>query len=171
MTEPWESARLGQDPQEHRLSRPAQMATAAARLAAQASRAVRIWTPDLEPRLYDTQPFLDALRALALGARRAEVRVLVADARRAMQLGHRLPELARQMTSSVEIRRLPPEPADRPEAFLVADLLGYLYRPVAHQAEAALCFHDPLRARDLARSFDAVWDCATLEPETRRLHL
>lgn len=171
MTQPWQQARLGQDPTPYRLSRPGEMAEAAARLAGQARRGLRVWTPDLEPRLYDTRDFLDAVKTLALATRAAEIRFLVADARRAMQLGHRLPELARQMSSAIAIRRIPPPQADQPEAYLVVDRQGYLHRPVAEQGEAVLCFQDPLGAADLERAFDGVWECASPDPETRRLYL
>ncbi len=171
MTDSWQEARLGQDPTPYRLSRPGAMARAVALLAGQARRGLRVWTPDLEPRLYDTRDFLDAVKALALASRAAEIRFLVGDARRAMQLGHRLPELARQMSSAIAIRRIPPANADQPEAYLVVDRQGYLHRAVAEQGEAVLCFQDPLGATDLERAFDAVWECASPDPETRRLYL
>lgn len=171
MTDSWQEARLGQDPTPYRLSRPGEMARAVALLAGQARRDLRVWTRDLEPRLYDTRDFLDAVKALALASRVAEIRFLVGDARRAMQLGHRLPELARQMSSAIAIRRIPPANADQPEAYLVVDRQGYLHRAVAEQGEGVLCLQDPLQATELERAFDAVWDCASAEPETRRLYL
>ena len=74
-------------------------------LAQQARRHLDIFTHDLDAPLYDQKPFLDALKDLVTTSRHAQVRILLQDNNRAQKEGHRLIELARRLTSAVEIRR------------------------------------------------------------------
>lgn len=163
--------RLGEDGREIALATRAECEAAAAALAGQARRSVDIWSRDLDPALYDRPRFLDAVRGLVLNHRHARVRAIVYDARAAVQRGHRLVELARELPSFIELRRPPPDYEEFPEAFLVADGRGLLRRPFADRWEATACFDAPLAARELLRFFDEAWAVSSPDPELRRLHL
>ena len=142
----------------------------AAGLARQARHDLAVYSHDLDPALYDQRPFLDALAALARG-HRCSVRILCRDARRAVVEGHRLVELARRFTSCLQVRRVPDHLQDTPEAWLVADARGWLYRPEAGRFEGVADFDAPHRARELLDLFQEVWEHSEPEPELRRLYL
>ena len=61
---------------------------------ASARRALAIYTQDLEPLLYDHEPFLEAIKHLVLARSHARVRVLIADPMRAIRDGNRLVAMA-----------------------------------------------------------------------------
>lgn len=140
-------------------------------LASQARRELLIFGRTLESRLYDQQPFIAAVRRLALARPTLSTRVLLFDPRAAAESGHRLVDLARQLTSRIAIRRVDDDDRDRLDAFLVADERGYVRRRLADTMEAVVDFNNPLEARQLRTDFNALWERATPDAELRRLHL
>lgn len=144
---------------------------AAAVLAGQARRQVDLFTPDLEPALYDQSPFLDALTQLCLGSPRARVRVLARDFERTVKDGHRLVELARRLSSYVELRKVHPDYQENNESFLLVDDYGLLHRQHAARFEGRFSCKAPLEVRRLRAFFDEVWDRSEAQADLRRLHL
>lgn len=140
-------------------------------LARQARRNLYLFTRDLDPAVYDSAEFAEAVSALVRGSERAHVHILVQDSARAAKDGHRVVELAQRLSSKVRIHRPSREYADLRETFLVADELGYLYRTVADRYEAQASFRDRKRARELTRQFEEVWQRSEPDPQLRRLSL
>ncbi|HKJ77402.1 MAG TPA: acyltransferase [Gammaproteobacteria bacterium] len=140
-------------------------------MARQARRYLYVFTGDLDPALYDSAEFAEALSALARSSERAHVHILVQDSTRASKDGHRVVELAQRLSSKVRIHRPSRQYADLRETFLVADELGYLYRTVADRYEAQASFRDRKRARELTRHFEEVWQRSEPDPQLRRLSL
>lgn len=144
---------------------------AAALLAGQAQRRIELFTPDLEPALYDQTPFLDALARLCLASPRARVRVLAKDFERTVKDGHRLVELARRLSSYVELRKVHADYQENNETFLLADDYGLLHRRHAPRLEGTFSCKAPLEVRRLRAFFDEVWGRSEPEAGLRRLHL
>ena len=111
------------------------------------------------------------MRQLALRSRHSRIRVLVKDSHRAVKDGHRLVELARHLSSFIEIRKAHEDARDAAEAFLIADGIGTLHRTLASRFEGTVNFRAPLHARRLAQWFTEVWERSAPDPELRRLHL
>jgi hypothetical protein len=141
------------------------------RMAAKARRELLIFSHDLDAALYDQQPFLDAVRRVALQAADLPVRILVYEAEPAVRNGHRLIELARHLSSRIGIRRVPAESQQAQESYLLADGRGYVLRRLAGQQEATADFHAPLEVRRLREQFEGIWEVAEPDPELRRLYL
>ena len=144
---------------------------AATLLAARAHWAVELFTSDLEPALYDQAPFIDALTGLALGSPRARVRILVKDLERTIKEGHRLVELARRLSSYVQIRRVHEDYQQDSQSFFLVDDYGLLHRRFAARFEGTLSCKAPLEVRRLRALFDEIWDRSEPEADLRRLHL
>lgn len=141
-------------------------------VAAGARRELQILSSDLQAALYDQQPFLDAIRRLVTSGRRPTIRILVLDVATAVTSGHRLIELARQLSSFIEIRRLDPDDADVAETFLLVDRLIFIRQPVTASGRVAiLATRAPLEGRELARRFEELWQRALPDPNLRRLWL
>ncbi len=149
--------------EEHRL--------AARRMAEQAQRSLLIHTRNLDPAIYDAQDFIDAVGKLARSSRRAEVRILVQDSGPVVQRGHRLIQLAYQLTSFIKIRRPDEMFKDFNQAFLLADDRGYIHRPHGDRFEGTACFNDPARVAELRQYFDRVWEHSQPDPNIRRLDI
>ena len=130
-----------------------------------------IFSRDLDPELYDRQPFLDALSRLCLRNRKARIRLLVQEPQVPVKRGHRLIELARRLSSSIEIRQPHPDYRHYNEAFMVADQCGLIYRSLADRFEGMGNFYNPVEARRKLDFFTEVWERSEQNPEFRRLHL
>ncbi len=143
----------------------------AARLAVQARRQIELFTPDLEPLLYDQAAFVDALSALATSHSRARIRILAQDFERVVKQGHRLVDLSRRLSSYVELRRVHEDYRSNNETFLLVDDYGLLHRRHAPRFEGVISFKAPLEVRRLRASFDEIWDRSEADPDLRRLHV
>ncbi|HEX6929041.1 MAG TPA: hypothetical protein VF267_07310 [Gammaproteobacteria bacterium] len=144
---------------------------AALEIAQLARRQLCIFSRELEPQVYDTPEFLEAVKHLAISGSRSEVRILLIDAARATREGHRLVELARRLSSSFEIRKPHRDYLDMAETFIVADEKGLLFRKLATRWEGIVDSDDPMLARDKLKLFNDIWQRSHVDPETRQLRI
>lgn len=140
-------------------------------LAQQATHYIQIATRDMDALLYDNEPFIEALTALARRHAKSHVHVLVWDSMAAVKQGHRLINLAQRLSSYVQIRKPSDEHAKYTEAFLVADGVGYMSRNLAERYEGIASFNAPLQARNLSQLFATMWEKASPDTQLRRLHI
>lgn len=128
-------------------------------LLADARHEVALFSRDLEPGLLDNDTFVEAFKRIALGGRRARVRILVQEPRRAISEGHGLLRLAQQLPSVIELR-VPVEDRDlaEPAAFLINDRGGYLVRALGARPEADGNTCGPGRHAQLLASFNEIWE-------------
>ncbi len=140
-------------------------------LVRRARHSVDLFSHQLDPHLYDTSEFADALRKLVVGSRRARVRVLVREVAPLVARGHRLIDLARRLSSFMEIRVPAPEHQDTADAWLVVDGCHYLHRRSGARHEATAAFDNARRARQLTFRFEEIWARAQPDLNLKRLHL
>ncbi len=166
-----ESFRLGESRGSIEVATREEAAAVALALAGQARRTLDIVSRHLDPWLYDQAAFVEAAKQLALGSRRALIRVLIQDVDPILRDGHRLVALAQRLPTFLQIRVPAPQFRDFNQAFLVADGVGYLHRELADRFEGKASFHDPAAARDLLRQFQPIWDAAEPDPNLRALRV
>jgi len=140
-------------------------------LAQQCHRSLHIQSYDLDPIIYDTAEFIEAVRQIAVNSTRANIRILVEDTRKIIAHGHRIIELTRQLTSFMEIRKINTEIKTLPDAFLIADETALVYRKQTHRYEGFVNFNDRGHCRQLLANFKDSWEKAASDAELRRLHL
>jgi hypothetical protein len=162
---------LGESAQHVVFDSRAENRSLAAAMAAQATRTIDLFSPDLEFTVYDSREFIDAITRLAIRSRFSRVRILVQDSGTLVRQGHRLVEVARRFPSSVEMHKPSPEHRDMGGAFMIVDGRGYIYKKVSSRYEGEANFTDPLRARDLKKWFDELWEASQPDVELRRLYI
>jgi hypothetical protein len=81
-----------------------EMRAAVDAVAASAQRLMSIYTPDLEPDLYDQNGFLEIVKRFVLARRFAKVRVLLSDSGRLLRDNNRFIAMGRRLTSCIDIR-------------------------------------------------------------------
>ena len=133
----------------------------------QARRNLCLYTPDLEPWLYNHSLIRDTCRTFLLGHPQNRLRILLRDSSRAVRDGHRLLALSRRLSSNLHIRKLHPEYPAEEVAFLLADDRGLLLRPELDQYAGYALYNDPGRARLRQAQFDQAWDHSILDPDLR----
>lgn len=144
---------------------------AAIEVAQLARRQLNLLSYDLEPQIYNTEAFIEAVRAVATSGRYARVRILVQDSRRAVKEGHRLIELNRRLSSFIDIHRPHLSDAKVIESYLLADETALLYRKQADRYEGFVDTDNPFETRQRLREFEDIWSRSTEDPDMRRLKI
>jgi len=137
----------------------------------QSEESLEIFSRLLDPELYDREPFLEAVSNLCVRNRKARIRILVREPSPAVKRGHRLIELSRRISSSIEIRQPHPDYRQHNEAFLIADQCGLILRGMADRFEGTANFYSLIPAQRKLDFFTEVWDRSESHPEFRRLHI
>lgn len=137
----------------------------------QCARYLTIVSRHLDRPLYDNDAFADAVKSLALGNRRAEIRLLVIDSRPLVTTGHRLIELANRLPSFVSLRAPARQHRTFNEAILLADNCGYVHRQFSDRFEATASFNDKRVVAGLSDQVSEMWERGVPDTNFRRLHI
>jgi hypothetical protein len=121
-----------------------------------AQRLVSIFTPDLEPKLYEYQPFLDVVQRFLLSHSFAKIRILT---QRPVPYGtpHKLAAMRRRLSGHLEVRCAAQQSAGRTHSMLIADSRAIVYRAQASSYEGVAGFEQPPIARLYLAEFDELW--------------
>lgn len=141
------------------------------RMVQQGHRSLQLFSPNLDPRIFNTPEFIDAVKQLALANPRSKVYILILDPSEVVTRGHRIVELARRLSSHIFIHRADEEDKDRIDSFMIVDEVGLIRRAHNDRFEGAAEFNNPGEARLLIKTFNELWERSQPEPELRRLHL
>ena len=141
--------------------------SAVAEIAKRANRSMSIYTPNLEPLIYDQDMFLEPLKRLVLARGHARLRVLISDPAPVVREGNRFMQMARRLTSFIELRNVPPEFRDNPAAFIIADASAIAYRQQCSKWEGIVEFNDQQIVKRYLAYFDEVWAVSLIQPELR----
>lgn len=133
----------------------------------QARRSLALYSPDLEPWLYNAASIQEACTRLLLQRPRNRLRILIRDSSRAIKEGHRLLNLSRRLSSNCQIRLLNPDYPSPEQAFLLADHSGLLLRSEPAVPTGHVHYNDPGRVRQLQAQFDQAWDTSLSDPDLR----
>jgi len=144
-------------------------------LLAETRRSIHLYTPELEPRLYNDPQVLDAIRLQISRQPRLQLYLLLPPAARWRSACPRLLQLAERLPSALSLRTLPAdESRERPEflqAFVIADQRSLLHQPEPRHFVGSYTAPGSGKARELLNFFMEIWEKAAFDPELRRLHL
>lgn len=126
-------------------------------VAGRAQRLMSVYTPNLEPDLYDQTAFLDIVKRFVLARSFAKVRVLIGDGSRLYRDVHRFAAMSRRLTSYIEVRVLGEDAPKPSPGYLIADDRAIIYRSNATQWEGVVDLNNPAVARMHLADFDAQW--------------
>ena len=134
-------------------------------------RRISIFTPDLEPGVYNEERFLEAVKRLTLGKPFARIRVLISNPAHLVRNGNPFVQLARRLSACIEFRNVDEEFRYHREAFLVADEAALIYRVDASKWEGIADTNEPAVARRYLGMFDEIWKASRAEAEVRELRV
>lgn len=135
--------------------------------ASAAQRLISIYTPDLEPDLYDQTPFLDIIKHFVLSRSFSKVRVLLVEPTRVMRDSNRFIAMGRRLSSCIDIRYVGAEAPQRASAYLIADDRAIVFRMRPDTWDGIADFNNPAVARLYLNEFDAVWNASAPEHDLR----
>jgi hypothetical protein len=127
------------------------------RVSASAQRLISIFTPDLEPPVYDDPAFLEIIKHFILSHSFAKVRVLLHRQMRLIPTSNRFVAMARRLSSCIEFRAADPQFAARTSAMLIADTHAIMYRAQAATFEGVAGYYQPPIARLHLQDYDEMW--------------
>jgi len=131
------------------LTSVAEVRAAVNEIAATAQRLISIYTPDLEPDLYDQSAFLEVIKHFVLTRSFAKVRVLLGEPTR--------------LSSCIDIRYVAAQSPQRASTYLIADDRAIVYRMRADTWDGVADINNPVAARLYLQEFDQVWNASAAE--------
>jgi len=130
-------------------------------IADSAKRSITILTRDLEPGVYDTAEFLEALKRFALGKRFSRVRVLISDPAKTTRNGNKLIALGRRLEAQIDFRNLHQDYRGQLRgAFIIADETAVMYRVDGKRYDAIMGSHEPVIAQQHLKEFEQPWEAS-----------
>jgi len=140
-------------------------------LTQQATRSIDIISRHLDPGVFDTPDFIDAVKQLSISSKFTKVRILLSDSDPMTKNGHRFIELIQQLTSSIEVRKISEEYKSYNEAFCLYDGKGVIYLRYADRYDGFANFDRPRLVTELSNFFNEVWEHSVPDSNLRRLHI
>jgi hypothetical protein len=141
----------------------AEVRAAVNEIAATAQRIISIYTPDLEPDLYDQSAFLEVIKHFVLTRSFAKVRVLLAEPTRVMRDSNRFVAMGRRLSSCIDIRYGAAQSQQRASAYLIADDRAIVYRMRADTWDGVADIDNQTAARLYLQEFDQVWNASAVD--------
>jgi hypothetical protein len=142
---------------------------AACELARSAKLHLNILSYAFEREIYGHSDFVRAVQLLATRHSKARVRILIHSPEWASRSGHRLVELARRLSSFIELRGLQQDRHLTNEV-LIADERALLYRESPDDLIARYKPEAPQEARPWLRRFEGLWAGGELVQGLRQLN-
>ena len=166
-----ENYRLGETDRILELENRAENILVTNHMAKQCHRSLNIISRDLDPIVFDTGEFTDAVKYLALRHRRAQIQIIVFEPDTIVKRGHRLLELSGKLSSFIELRKAHYSFNDYNECLMVADTTGYIHRQNGERYESTSNFKDRRQSTYLLKQFAEMWELATPDPNFRKMML
>ena len=136
-------------------------------IASDARRLISIYTPDLEPELYDQTTFLEITKHFVLTHSFAKVRVLLGEPTRVMRDSNRFVAMGRRLSSCIDIRYVAAQAPQRASAYLIADDRAIMYRMRADTWDGIADVNNPPVARLYLQEFDGIWNASAVDQGLR----
>lgn len=137
----------------------------------QARNTLEIISRLLDPIIFNTPEFIDAVRLMVTGNRQPRIRIIVFDPETIVRNGHRLVDFAGSLTSFIEMRKAAREFHSYNESLLLADNTAYIHRINAERFEATANFNDRRQVKFFIDDFENMWSSALPDPNLRRLSI
>lgn len=172
MSVKWRQASLGETSGDYSLSGLGEIQTASCNMAEQCHRRLIVYAHRLNRDIYEQPCFLEAVKLLAIRHPNTRIQILIADIEQMRVSGHRLLDLGRKLSSSIEMRVRTEQFAHDLRSFMLADDCGFLLRPIWYDLNnASLSFRDRYRVKNLAEEFLTIWEQSELDPALRQLNI
>ena len=141
------------------------------KMSQQASRSIEIISHALDPQIYDTPDFIEALKQLVLKHYMVRVRILVFDPVTIVRHGHRMIDLMHNLPTYIEFRKPGFEYDGFSESVFIADATGYVLRTTPERYDGTVNFNDRRGSTLLRRKFEEMWERSRQDPNLKRISL
>lgn len=137
----------------------------------QASQSIRIFSPYLEHKLFDSPELREICSALARRNKYTRIEILIYDSHRIVKNGHALLEISRKLSSSIGMRIVDPELRQLNHEFVLVDDYGLIYRRDAELYDGYANFSDLTECNRFGRQFKTAWESGLFDANLRQLKI
>lgn len=124
----------------------------------QARHEIRLFTPQLDPALFNTAELMGLFTSFVARDRHNFVQILVEDSDQAVRDNDRVVLLCRRMSDFVHLHRVGEQHIGLKEMFLAVDHLGYLHQPDLARYDCVSASADTRGTVMLVRRFQEMWE-------------
>jgi len=154
---------------------PADARRAAVTLISAVHRNLHLYTPYVDPRLYNDAEVVNAIRAQLIEHSRARFSLIFPPAEDWRRICPHFLQLTERLSSAMELRVLPKdEPRERPEfgqGFMIADHLRLLLLADPRRLIGNYEQDSSGKSKELLNFFLEIWEKSQPDPELRQLRL
>lgn len=140
-------------------------------MAQQARQQINVFSAELDHRIFDQSELAKAFADFARNNRKSNIRILVKDTSKMVQLGHRLLNLSHRLPSFVHIKVINKDYRDIKRMFVIMDKVGYIEQPVSDMEKIKACYRAIPQGPENALLFDQIWDKSKSDVNLRSLKL
>lgn len=137
----------------------------------QARHSVHIFSPDLEPWLYDRDDLVTACKNFLLRHENNRLQILLHNSQRLLHESHRMTALVERLSSRAQIRLTHPEHQSVADCWLSIDDNGMLLRKTSAPRQGQLLCGQPAQVRPFLEQFATMWDQSHTDINLRRMTL
>jgi predicted GNAT family N-acyltransferase len=137
----------------------------------QATQSIRIHSPVLDHKLFDSRELKETCSALARRNKYTFVEILLFDSHRVVKNGHALLEISRKLPSSISFRIVHPELRRQNHEYVLVDGSGVIYRQDNEIYDGYANFLDVTDCNRLGRQFTGAWESGLKDPNLRQLRM
>ncbi|WP_051235650.1 hypothetical protein [Marinimicrobium agarilyticum] len=130
-----------------------------------------VFSPTLDPTVYDSVELIETLSALARSHRRATLQFLVQDTRPLAAQGHGLVRLCQRLPSKAGIRRITTDIETKAAAFALGDREQLVYQNDPDTYRGFWDWRAGAQVKTLREIFARAWETAEDDPQLRQLTL
>jgi len=134
-------------------------------------RNLAILSRDLDPAVFNSSEFVDAVSQLARSSRYAQIQILVKNTKPLVENGHKLLRLAQRLSSKIAIRKLTIEADNKDMGFMLCDSDGMLYKNDDAVYQGFANFNAAVEVKRFRETFDYIWQYGETDPELQQLHI
>lgn len=145
--------------------------SSAIKLLTRSRRNIAILSNELDPAIFNTEEFIEAISLVARNSRYAQIQILVRNTQSLLENGHKLAKLAQRLPSKINIRKLIVEPDDKKMGFMLCDNDGLLYKNDDASYGGFANYSAAAEVKHFRELFDYIWQYGEAEPELQQLHI
>lgn len=135
----------------------------------QAHQHIRLFSRDLDNTVFNSVEVVEAFTQLATSSAHAYIQLLMQDTSGLIHQNHRMLELARRVSSYIEIRVTDIMHQNISENFYLFDGEGWVKRSHPDEYAGEANFHDARSVRDYEHRFRNMWERGEPDPNLRRM--